>query len=130
MPFLRSPSSGRVNAGSIQLGDGSGVFEGKFTVSIASHVGGLDGQNGHARRGGASSVGVEQGVAVDLEAVVGGGGEGVPGVRGGGGDGRGEGDGHEAEPLPLEVLHGGSHVLLHQLRHLVLRHRHPVVVVR
>lgn len=114
MPFLRFPSSGRVNAVSLhlRLGNGSGVFEGKLAVNVTGHGGGLDGQNRHARRGGASSVRVEQGVAVDLEAVVSGG-EGVSGVRGGGGDGGGEGDGHEAESLPLEVLHGGAHVLFH-----------------
>lgn len=43
-----------------------------------------------------------------------------------GGDGGGEGDGHEAEALALEELHGGAHVLLHELRHLVLRHRQAV----
>jgi hypothetical protein len=39
-----------------------------------------------------------------------------------GGDGGGEGDGHEAQALPLQVLHGGARVLLHQLGDLLLRH--------
>lgn len=56
-------------------------------------------------------------------------GHGVAGVAGGGGggDGGGEGDGHEAQAFALEVLHGGTHVLLHELGHLVLRHRQAVV---
>lgn len=48
---------------------------------------------------------------------------GVPGMTRGGGNGSGEGDGHEAKALALKVLHGGAHVLFHQLRHLLLRHR-------
>ena len=40
-------------------------------------------------------------------------------------DGGGEGDRHQTEPLPLQVLHRRAHVLLHQLRHLLLRHPHP-----
>lgn len=47
-------------------------------------------------------------------------------MAGGGGDGGGEGYRHEAEALPLQVLHRRPHVLLHQLRHLVLRHRQTV----
>jgi hypothetical protein len=43
-----------------------------------------------------------------------------------GGYGGGEGDGHQAQALPLQVLHGGAHVLLHQLGHLLLRHRQAV----
>jgi hypothetical protein len=38
---------------------------------------------------------------------------GVPGVTRGSGNSGGERDGHEAETFPLQVLHGGAHVLLH-----------------
>lgn len=61
--------------------------------------------------------------------VVVGGGDGGSGVTGGGGDGGGERNGHEAETFPLKVLHGGPHVFLHQLRHLLFRHRHAVVII-
>lgn len=113
---LASPTRERERGNAVSvglwLGNGCDVFKGRFSVNVTAHGGGLDGQNRHARGSG----------AVDFE--------GVPGVRSGGGDGGGEGNGHEAEPLPLKILHGRPHILLHQLRHLVLRHRHPLVVVR
>ena len=54
--------------------------------------------------------------------------QGVAGVTGSGGNGGGKRDGHEAEAFALEVLHGGAHVFLHKLGHLVLRHGEAVVV--
>lgn len=59
--------------------------------------------------------------------VVGGVDQGVPGVTRGRGDGCGEGNGHEAETFALQVLHGRSHVFLHELRHLLLRHVEALV---
>jgi hypothetical protein len=61
---------------------------------------------------------------------------GVPGVTRGSGNSGGERDGHEAKTFPLQVLHGGAHVLLHELGHLVLGEgevvvrRHCLVAVR
>jgi hypothetical protein len=60
---------------------------------------------------------------------------GVPGVTRGSGNSGGEQDGHEAETFPLQVLHGGAHVL-HELGHLVLGdgeavvRRHHLVAIR
>lgn len=59
--------------------------------------------------------------------VVVGGDHGVPRVTRGGGYSCGEGNGHEAETFALEVLHGGTHVFLHELSDLVLGDSHGVV---
>jgi hypothetical protein len=52
---------------------------------------------------------------------------GVPEVTRGSGNSGGERDGHEAETFPLQVLHGGAHVLLHELGHQVLGDGEAVV---
>jgi len=64
----------------------------------------VQGERGHSGRGGP--------ITVD---------ERVPGVTRGFGDGGGQRNRHKAETFPLQVLHGGPHVFLHQLRHLLLR---------
>ena len=46
-----------------------------------------------------------------------------------GGDDRCKGDWHQAEPLPLQVLHGGAHVLLYQPCHLLLRRLHGAATI-
>jgi len=87
------------------LGNGGGVFD-----EAVAESGGVQGERGYSGGGGAIAVG-----------------ERVSGVTRGFGDGGGERNGHEAETFPLQVLHGGSHVFLHQLRHLLLRRRQGVV---
>lgn len=87
------------------------------------------GREGWSRRAVAgSSVGERE------EVPVGGGagrGEGTGEGRdaGGGGNRGGEGDGHEAQALPLQVLHRRAHVFLQQLRHLLLRRCQAVPVL-
>lgn len=103
-------------APSSRLWDGSGVFNGSVGPAV-SHRRWLDSQHGHAGWGGPLAVGCEEWVVDD----------GIPGMTRSGGDGSGQGDGHEAESFPLQVLHGGTHVLLHQLCHLLLRHLQAIV---
>ncbi|RRT65753.1 hypothetical protein B296_00009065 [Ensete ventricosum] len=127
-----TPSSHQMvgTSSSSGFGDGDGLLGG-FGAAIGH--GGLRRKSGHAGGGGcvAGEIGRVKTAREDAVAEVAGGRErgggwGPRRAGGGGGDGGGEGDGHEAEALPLEVLHRRPHVLLHQLCHLVLRHRQAV----
>lgn len=71
----------------------------------------MEGESGYSGRGGPISVVGER----------------VSGVTRGFGDGSGQGNRHKAETFPLQVLHGGSHVFLHELGHLLLRRGEGVV---
>jgi len=116
---------------SSRLRNGGSILDG----AVVAHHGRLHCQNGHARRGRAFAVRRDGGVGVcagggvggSLGAAGGGADQGVPGVTCGSGDGSGKGNGHEAQALALKVLHGGTHVFLHQLRYLVLRHGQAVI---
>lgn len=102
-----------------RLRDGGGVFTGTVNPTVTGHRGRLDGQHRHAGRGRPlPAVGCHHRVAVH---------QWVPGVTRGSGDGCCQRNGHEAEPFALQVLHGGAHVFLHELRDLLLRHSHAVV---
>ena len=99
-----------------RLGNGGCIFDG-VTVTHSTR---LHGQHGHAGRGGPITVGCNDRVGVVVD-------QGVPDVTRGGGDGGGKGNGHEAEAFALQILHGGAHVFLHELGHLLLRHGQAVV---